>query len=906
MKDFSYITNSHPAFIEDLYKQYKQNANEVDSEYRKFFEGFDFALSQHTNAQSENESTVQLDKEFSVYRLIADYKKKGHLLSDTNPIRPRKDRNPQLELSYFGLSEADLTSKFYAAKYIGLPYASLGEVLSKLKKIYCAKVGIEYTYIKDQFKVEWLERAMEEEFKSELPIEDKRRIAQKLTEAGIFETFLHKKYVGQKRFSLEGGENTITLLDQIINTASQEGVKEAVLGMAHRGRLNVLATILGKTYEQIFSEFEGITPTDSTMGSGDVKYHMGFSSELKTASGNDIYLKLAPNPSHLETVGAVVMGYTRSKAALVYETNMNKIVPIVIHGDASVAGQGIIYELLQMSKLEGYKVGGTIHVVINNQIGFTTDFHDARSSDYCTSIAATIMAPVFHVNGDDAEAVAHVARIAARYRQQFKEDIFIDILCYRKYGHNEGDDPKYTQPMLYKLIDGHKSPRELYIEFLSSQSNREAELAKSMEAEFWNNLQERLDNIKQKPLPYTLQRYEKRWSGLRKATPEDFFSSPDTCIDKKTLDKLVHHLLHPHKDFTPLPKIKNLLDEKAKVFTTEKKLDWSTAELLAYISLNNEGHIVRLSGQDVGRGTFSHRHAHISSAEGETYDRINSLDGLRANTLIRNSLLSEYAVLGFEYGFSISTPNALVMWEAQFGDFVNGAQIVVDQYISSAEEKWGISSGLTLLLPHGYEGQGPEHSSARLERMLQLCAEYNMFVTNVTTAANFFHLLRRQLKLPFRKPLINFSPKANLRHPASYSTIEEFTKGGFQEIITNNSIDNKKVKKVIVCSGKIYFELQEYTTAQKISDVAVVRLEQLYPFPAKQWAAIRQQFQQATAWIWVQEEPKNMGAYAYLKEVWEQEKITFVSRPASAATATGFYKKHHYEQQQIIQQAFNV
>ena len=646
-------------------------------------------------------------------------------------------------------------------------------------------------------------------------------------------------------------------------------------------------------------------PDDMTMGSGDVKYHLGFQSNITTPSGKNINVQLTPNPSHLEAVNPVVEGFARAKADTLYNKEYHKVLPILIHGDAAVAGQGVGYELLQMSKLPGYYTGGTIHYVINNQIGFTTDFDDARSSDYCTSLASMVQAPVLHVNGDDAEAVVKCAMLAVAYRQQYNEDIFIDMVCYRKHGHNEGDEPKFTQPQLYALIDKHPNPREVYTQYLLQHGEADAQtLAKDMEGQFWGDLQQRLDEVKQKPLPYTYQKPELWWQELRKAQDADFDKSPDTAISTEDFKQLFAALMQWPKDFSPLRKVEKLIQDKVKLFDTEGKVDWATGELMAYASLLSKGYEVRLSGEDVKRGTFSHRHAVIYDQNtNEPYNRLSRLGADQGTPYIYNSLLSEFAVLGFEYGYAMANPNNLVLWEAQYGDFANGAQTIIDQYIIGGEQKWTNMNGLVMLLPHGYEGGGPEHSSARLERFLQMSAENNIVVTNITTAANFFHALRRQLKWAFRKPLINFSPKANLRHVRSYSAMDEFTSGGFKEVIDDPNIKSAaKVKKVLLCSGKMYFDLSEKQLADKREDVAIVRLEQIYPLPQKQLAALRDKYKKAE-WTWVQEEPRNMGALSFLKMNLDNFPMTYISRPASASTATGFAKKHAIEQQQLVEDA---
>jgi len=920
MKDFSYITSSSPAFIESQYRDYVNNPESVDPEFRKFFEGFDFAVSYAKNAAGGNgsktgsvpaEKSISADgyewkKELGVYRMILGYRNKGHLIANTNPIRKRKDRGANLDLAFFGFTEEDLDKKFKAGSLIGLGTSSLREILTHLQKCYAGHVGIEFKYISNQAKVDWLTNEMEKQFTRPLPLEKRRRILEKLNQAVMFEKFLHTKYVGQKRFSLEGGETTIAALDAIINTAADHDVQEVVIGMAHRGRLNVLANIMGKTYEQIFSEFEGTAKVDQTMGSGDVKYHMGFGSEVKTSADKTIYLKLMPNPSHLEAVDPVVVGFSRAKADVLYASAFDKILPLLIHGDASIAGQGIVYEVLQMSILKGYYTGGTIHFVINNQIGFTTDFDDARSSDYCTSLAAMIQAPVLHVNGDDPEAVVKCVEIATRYRQQFNSDVFIDMVCYRKHGHNEGDDPKFTQPHLYALIDKHPDPREVYTNFLIENGEPDAkELAKEMEKKFWEDLQARLDGVKQKPLPYHYQQPEEWWRRLRRATAEDFDASPVTAISEENFRTIFNALMKWPDDFKPLRKVEKLLQDKIKLFESQQKIDWATGELMAYGSILLDGNDVRMSGQDVRRGTFSHRHAVLRDENTDkAYNRLSAIPGGKFR--IYNSLLSEYGVLGFEYGYALANPHALVLWEAQFGDFCNGAQTIIDQFISSGEQKWNRMNGITMLLPHGYEGQGPEHSSARMERFLQMCAELNMVVTNITTAANFFHALRRQLAWPFRKPLINFSPKANLRHPGSYSDMAEFTSGGFREVMDDPFIKNPaSVNKVLFCSGKIYFDLAEKQQKEDIQHTAIIRLEQLYPLPQKQLDNLYSKYKKAT-WFWVQEEPLNMGAAGFLQMNLKNINYGVISRQPSAATATGFAKVHAQEQAEIIETAFGI
>ena len=928
MKDLQYITNADPGYIETIYNDFLKDPNTVDVEMRKFFEGFDFAVKNgavifdinHINGSAtENASllaealpafpnAITLNKEFAVYRLINAYRKKGHLVAKTNPIRERKDRHANLGLDNFGLSEADLSTEFEAGFFVGLGKTSLQNIVAHLQKCYTSHVGVEISALNDQVKIDWLINAVENTLLRPVSISQKKRILQKLNEGVMFEKFLQTKYVGQKRFSLEGGETTIAAIDAIINTSADNNVEEVVIGMAHRGRLNILANIMGKTYAQIFSEFEGTATPDTTMGSGDVKYHLGYGSDVETVNGKMIHLKLCPNPSHLEAVDPMVIGFARSKADVLYQGDYDKILPVLIHGDASVAGQGVVYEVLQMSGLEGYYTGGTIHFVINNQIGFTTDFDDARTGDYCTSAAAMVQAPVLHVNGDDAEAVVKTCEIATLYRQQFNSDIFIDMVCYRRHGHNEGDEPKFTQPQLYALIDKHLNPREVYTQYLIQNGEAEAQvLAREMEQKFLADLQERLDEVKQNPLPYSYQPPELVWKSLRKAVEADFKTSPVTAISNDLFNSLFEGLMQWPVDFKPLRKVEKLIQDKLKLFQDEKKVDWATGELMAYGSLLTEGKDVRMSGQDVKRGTFSHRHAVIyDEVNNNEYNRLNQLSLSQTPFRIFNSLLSEYAVLGFEYGYAMANPNALVLWEAQFGDFCNGAQTIVDQFIATAETKWQRMNGIVLLLPHGYEGQGPEHSSARMERFLQMCGELNMVVTNVTTAANFFHLLRRQMTWPFRKPLVNFSPKANLRHPGAYSSMMEFTSGSFKEVIDDVKItDANVVKKVLFCSGKMYFDLTERRQNESRGDIAILRLEQIHPLPQEQLVEYYKKYSKAI-WYWVQEEPLNMGAATFLRMNLKNINFYIVSRQASAATATGYAKVHAKEQAEIVSTAFSL
>ena len=901
-KDYSYVSNAHPEFIDNIYQEYLDNPETVDRDWKIFFEGFDF-----TKDTAELDSAGGISpKEFQVIDLINAYRRKGHLEAETNPIRDRKNRNAHLNIEAFGLNSADLKQEFYAGNILGLGKTTLQKIIDHLRKIYCQTIGAEYMYVLDPEIKAWLTEKLEKR-KVDFSVEKKKRILEKLNETVVFEQFLHTKYIGQKRFSLEGGETTIPALDSIINTSAEHGAQEVIIGMAHRGRLNVLVNTLGKTYEEVFNEFEGNIDPDSTMGSGDVKYHLGFTSQVKTPKGDEVRLKLCANPSHLEAVNTVVGGYVRAITDMYYDRMRSNVLPVLIHGDAAFAGQGIAYETIQMAKLEGYHIGGTIHFVINNQIGFTTDFDDARSANYCTSVARTTNTPVLHVNGDDVESVIYCAELAAEYRQKFREDIIIDMVCYRKHGHNEGDDPKFTQPNLYAKISKHQNPRDIYVDQLTKGGDITSSLAQQMNKDFWQLLQDRLNLVKQKPLPYKPQPSEVAWEELKKDSPEDFEKKYKTGVDKKVVDKVVKHLISYPEGFTPLRKVDKMLTQRRKAFFEDDVIDWASGEMLAYGTLLVEGHDVRISGQDVKRGTFSHRHAVLFDEK--TNEQYNRLTDLNPETKFRiyNSLLSEYGVLGFEYGYSIADPNSLTIWEAQFGDFTNGAQIIIDQFISAAQSKWNQGSGLVMLLPHGFEGQGPEHSSARLERFLQQCGEFNMVVTNITTPANFFHALRRQMAWPFRKPMINMSPKSLLRHSKCVSRMEELMKGEFQEIIEERLTPAKvkKIKRVVFCTGKIGYELLEAKENNKVEDTTVVRLEQLYPLPYKQIDEVVSKYPDAE-FIWAQEEPANMGAWTYILSCYRSARLTVVARKAAASPATGYAKLHAQQQEEIISKALNL
>ncbi|HOX81591.1 MAG TPA: 2-oxoglutarate dehydrogenase E1 component [Chryseolinea sp.] len=908
MDKYSYISNAEVGYVDQMYQSYKADPNTVDATWQKFFEGYDFS-SQRYGANGDagtGEDSLSI-KETQVRNLIFAYRSFGHLKSDTNPVRARRNHHVNLDHKSVGLTDADLDSEFDVGAEISMGRTSLRKIIERLKIIYLGPIGFEYNFIRNDEIRQWFFQKCEKEYFNYNPaVENKKRVLSKLNEAVVFENFLHTKFLGQKRFSLEGGENTIPALDTIINKAAELNVKEVVIGMAHRGRLNVLSNILGKTYEQIFTEFEGNVSPEQTMGDGDVKYHLGYSSHINTPSGKKIYVKLTPNPSHLEAVDPLVIGYTRGQIDDEYQGNLSTAMAILIHGDAAVAGQGIVYEVVQMSGLPGYTTGGTIHFVINNQVGFTTDYDDARTSIYCTDIAKIVDAPVLHVNGDDAEAVTFASNLAVEYRQKFGKDIFIDLLCYRRHGHNESDEPKFTQPKLYNIIAKHENPREIYVKKLIERGDVDAALADEMDKKFRNQLQDRLNEVKQKPLPYTPQKMEEEWDQMRFAKPEDFDQSPATSIKEELIEKVGKALITVPEGFKPLKQIEKLLKDRTTAFFESKILSWAEAELLAYGSLLASKTPVRMSGQDVKRGTFSHRHAYFFDANtNEPYCGLDNVDKDQSKFYIYNSLLSEFGVLGFEYGYAMSTPRALVLWEAQFGDFVNGAQVMIDQFISSAESKWQMMNGLVMLLPHGYEGQGPEHSSCRPERFLQQAAEYNMVVANPTTPANFFHLLRRQVLWPFRKPCIVFSPKSLLRHPLVVSPMKDFTSGTFNEVLDDATVTAKDVKRVILCSGKIYYDLLEAQQKRKVKDAAIIRMEQLHPLPEKQLKAVLKKYKDVKL-VWAQEEPANMGCLPYIMRTMPDYKISFVSRKASASPATGFSKVHKTEQEKIVNQAFEI
>jgi len=847
---FSYLKSVNAGYIDEVYARYLENPDSVEESWRFFFEGIEFGAENFgalttqgfSGASADGASTLsveQLEGEGKVAKLIQAYRESGINIADINPIEPPAISHAFLDLSRFGLTSNDLDKSFNSGKLLGMGTAKLRDIVALLRETYCSTIGVEFIHIHNAEERDWIQSRMETtRNRTALDSSTKKTIFKRLAEAETFERFLHTRYVAQKRFSVEGGESVIPMIDCMIETSAEFGGKEIVMGMAHRGRLNVLTNIFGKKPEYIFTEFEGNYPSDYSHGEGDVKYHKGYSSDLTTRNGHTIHASLASNPSHLEFVGAVVEGVARAKQQKRGDHDRGQVLPIIIHGDAALAGQGVCYEILNLSQLEGYATGGTLHIVINNQVGFTTGVKDARSTRFSTDLAMMLETPIFHVNGDDPEAVWHVARLATEYRQKFKKDVFIDLLCYRKFGHNEGDEPTFTQPTMYAKIKTHPSTREIYGKELSTSGVQSEAESQAVIDQIMAKLTEAQTKTRaEKPMPY-VSVFDGDWKGFKLPTEEDFFAPVKTSVDAQTLKEIAAKLNTVPEGFNVHPKLVRFLEARLKAVNDEKGLDWGNAEALAYGSLLTEGHPVRLSGQDVERGTFSHRHSVLNDVtNGKKLCLLNHLKSAQAPFMVHNSHLSETGVLGFEHGYSLAAPNSLVIWEAQFGDFGNGAQVVIDQFIVSSESKWQRMSGMVLLLPHGYEGQGPEHSSARLERFLQLSGRNNIVVANLTTPAQIFHGLRRQLKWEFRKPMVIMSPKSLLRHPMAISTLDELTSGQFQEVIDDSvmfsgtkTVDT--VKRVLISTGKIYYDLLAKRTELARNDVALVRLEQVHPFPA--------------------------------------------------------------------------
>jgi len=898
--DFSFLGNLDIETIEALYREFQKDPNSVEESWRLFFRGFEFA--RHDFGDQVVSET--LDKEFKVINLIDAYRKRGHLFTKTNPVRTRRKYFPTLDLENYGLDENDIDTVFHAGKEIGIGPAPLRDILSHLKQTYAENVGVEYMFIRSPEKTKWLSHRMENTRNiTEYSLEQKKEIFMHLKQAVGFEKFIHKKFVGQKRFSLEGSEILIPALIATIEKGAEMDVREFMIGMAHRGRLNVLANVLQKPYENIFKEFEG-EEYEEGISLGDVKYHLGYVNDVKTMSGKSVRLNLAPNPSHLEAVSPIIQGLSRARIDHKYEGNFNNLVPILIHGDAAIASQGVVYEVIQMYDLPGYKTGGTIHFVINNQVGFTTNYLDARSSTYCTDIGKVTKAPIFHVNGDEVEALLHTVEIAMEYRQRYQSDVFIDILCYRKYGHNEGDEPRFTQPLLYKAIANHPNTRDIYAEHLTKNGIYSKNEIQEFEKDYDDILDGKLEVSKQLKKVFIQRFLKEDWKGLKYASTSDFSKHIDTGVTRKKLLDIAEKLNQLPEDKKFINKIKRLVQDRKKSIK-EDRLDWAMAELLAYGTLLTEGFPVRISGQDSIRGTFSHRHAgFVIEDTDQQFIPLKNLDDNQAVFEIFNSPLSEYGVLGFEYGYALAVPNGLTIWEAQFGDFHNVAQVIIDQYISSAEEKWGLMNGLVLYLPHGFEGQGPEHSSARIERFLSMAARNNMNIVNCSTPANLFHILRKHLYANYRTPLILFTPKSLLRHPKCTSPLEDFENDVFHEVIDDPDVDIQEVRRVVYCSGKVYYDLLARKEEFKAKDIALVRIEQLHPFPIEEVKKIHKKYKNNLLSLWVQEEPVNMGPWRHIQQAMAEINPEPVARQPSGSPSTGLSKLHQIGQEEIIQKVF--
>ncbi|WP_375241869.1 2-oxoglutarate dehydrogenase E1 component [Lacinutrix sp.] len=911
MDKYSFLNAAHTAYFADLYEQYLKNPDSVEPSWRAFFQGYDFGSENYgMDGEIVEGVTTQIpehvQKEFQVLKLIDGYRTRGHLFTKTNPVRARRKYAPTLEIENFGLSQSDLDTVFNAGEILSIGAQTLREIRKHLEAIYCDSIGIEYMYIRDPERIQWIQNKLNQnDNQPRFSPEEKKQLLKKLNEAVSFESFLHTKYVGQKRFSLEGGESLIPALDALIEKASEYDVKEFVMGMAHRGRLSTLTNIFGKSAKDIFSEFDG-KDYEQEVFDGDVKYHLGWTSDRVTDAGKKINLNIAPNPSHLETVGAVVEGITRAKQDDKYAENPSQVLPIVVHGDAAIAGQGLVYEIVQMAQLDGYKTNGTIHIVVNNQIGFTTNYLDARSSTYCTDVAKVTLSPVLHVNADDVEAVVHAVLFALHFRMRYKRDVFIDLLGYRKYGHNEGDEPKFTQPLLYKAIAKHKNPRDIYAQKLMEEGVIDSSYVSKLEEDYKNALEEKLvDSRKIKKTEIT-PFMSNEWVDYSTTEEDGMMKAVDTSYSKEALAKITKVLSSLPKDKKFIRKISRLIESRQTMFN-EDRLDWAMAEHLAYASLLEEGYDVRISGQDVERGTFSHRHAVVKVEDSEEEIVLhNNLSDNQGKFFIYNSLLSEYGVVGFDYGYAMASPKTLTIWEAQFGDFSNGAQIMLDQYISAAEDKWKLQNGLVMLLPHGYEGQGAEHSSARMERYLQLCAKDNMFVVDCTTPANMYHLLRKQMKANFRKPLIVFTPKSLLRHPLVVSSVDEFANGSFKMLIDDEKAKADEIKTLVFVTGKFYYDLLEEQENLGRKDVALVRVEQLFPLPIEDIRKTISKYKNANDVVWAQEEPRNMGAYSHmLMHLDEAKTFRAASRRPYGAPAAGSSVRSKKRHQEVIDFVFD-
>ncbi len=878
MKDLSF---SNLAYLDEQYRIFLKDPQVLEPSWKYFFEGWELARTVVSGVQAPD---VKID------RLIHAYRTYGHLKAHFNCLS-EEDSIPIPELAYqtYGFQESDLKTLYPTGGFLKASDAPLKQILEALEKTYCGSIGIEYMGLQNQDLEKWIQKEIEPGFNLPLTADEKIQIFHDLKKAELFENFLHTKYVGQKRFSLEGGETLIPMLTALVTSAPTEGVREVMIGMAHRGRLNVLANILNKSYDAIFHEFEDFYTPLSGEETGDVKYHKGFARTLTTKKGDQVHVVISANPSHLEAVDPVIEGQARARQELV---GRKEVIPILIHGDASVAGQGIVYETLQLSKLNGYQTGGTLHIVVNNQVGFTTLPKDGRSTRYCTDIALAFGAPVFHVNAEDPEGCVYATALALKIRQKFHLDVFIDLNCYRKYGHNEGDEPAFTQPQQYEKIRKKKTIRSVYLEKLISTGIMSAAVVEAAETEFKDLLQKALDQVSKTAFPL-------------KETPSKEEKTSVPLVSTQTLQQYAHDFCQVPPGFNIHPKISKLQEERQTMVSnpSSPRIDWGMGEHLAYASLLAEGIHIRISGQDSRRGTFSHRHAMwVDQKSGRHYYPLSHLKTNKATFDVYNSPLSEFAVLGFDFGYSLFYPNSLVIWEAQFGDFANGAQVIIDQFISSSQQKWGTKSGLALFLPHGYEDQGPEHSSARLERFLQLSGNNNWTVANCTTPAQLFHLLRRQAFQTTKRPLILMTPKALLRKPECVSALDAFAAGGFEEVIPDSASQN--ARRAIFCSGRVYYDL---LAARQAKDIALIRIEQLYPFPLEQLQGVIETYKGVSDWVWVQEEPRNMGAWSYIFPHLNRltpQALRYIGRETSSATAAGSHVIHREQFNKFIKEAF--
>jgi 2-oxoglutarate dehydrogenase E1 component len=924
LRQFDYLKSINSDYIDEIYAKYAEDPESIDSSWRYFFDGMYLGEATAIANQDENADGPQnWAGELKVYQLIQSYRNHAHLIARINPIFPNPTSTEELGLAHFSLTDSDLQETFQVAGALGLEPTSLQNIIAYLKKVYASTIGVELLQMQKLEERTWLEQKLEStQGNYTVNAEDKHFILKRLTDSEAMERFIHTRYVAQKRFSIEGGEALIPGLDSVIESAANQGAEEVVLGMAHRGRLNVMVNVFGKKPEYVFTEFDDNYRLTTEHGEGDVKYHKGYSYDMVTRQGKNVHLSLGFNPSHLEFVSAVTLGMTKAKQIQRNDHDHTKVLSIAIHGDAAFAGQGVVYETLQASQLEGFTVGGTVHIISNNQVGFTTDPADARSTRYCTDLARMIDSPIFHVNGDDPEAVWLTMKIATEFRYKFKKDVVIDLVCYRRYGHNEGDEPSFTQPALYKLISTHATPRDVYGQRLTAEGVVTDEQVKAAMQAVIDEMTKALDKVRaEKPEPFHLEYTGRFWSKYNGAHGEDLFKVVNTGVSANTLIEVSQKIDKFPNGIKLHPKLERLFEGRLQAVETGKGIDWGNAEVLAYATLVNEGRSVRMTGQDVRRGTFTHRHAAIVDYNtNETYIAINHLND-KAKLNIYNSFLSETAVMGFEFGYSLSDPDSLVIWEAQFGDFANGAQVIIDQFIASSESKWHRASGLTLLLPHGFEGQGPEHSSARLERFLQLCGKHNMTVAYPTTPAQIFHLLRRQAKRDFRKPLVVMTPKSLLRHPKAISDLRDLMdERGFREVIDDAQFKSPHeahtVTRVMICSGKIYYELLEEKTERKLDHVAIIRLEQFYPFPEQELADAIEKYANAREVFYVQEEPRNAGAWQYFQGMWggalshfgmrfPKLGVTYVGREICASPAVGSKKLHDKEQKEIIFRAFH-